>query len=133
MRGQLGVKLHCPVVKALPGSRGDFLPQLGDAAFENDFGRVRQIPGGGEAVVSGGLHATVLEKGTGIFPLFFALFLLFSLGELGITRGVICGSLGLVSSSSPGLVICCSLGGAMDSAVWTGDCSSRTAMQKSRS
>ena len=70
--------------------------------------------GGGEAVVSGGLGVTVLEKVTGTFPLLFVLFLLFSLGELGITRGVICGSPGLVSSSSLGLVICCSLGGAID-------------------
>jgi hypothetical protein len=30
--------------------------------------------GGGEAVVSGSLHATVLEKGTGIFPSLLILF-----------------------------------------------------------
>jgi hypothetical protein len=56
--------------------------------------------GRGGAVVSGGLGVTVLEQATGTFPLSFVLFLLFSLGELGITRGVICGSPGLVSSSS---------------------------------
>jgi hypothetical protein len=70
--------------------------------------------GGGEAVVSGGLVGIVLEKVTGTFPLLFVLFLLFSLGELGITREVICGSLGLVFSSSLGVVICCSPGGAID-------------------
>jgi hypothetical protein len=70
--------------------------------------------GGGEAVSSGGLSVTVLEKVTGTVPLSFVLFLLFSLGELGITRGAICGSPGLVSSSSLGLVICCSLGVAVD-------------------
>jgi hypothetical protein len=43
--------------------------------------------GGGEAVVSGGLGVTVLEQATGTFPLLFVLFLLFSLGELWITRG----------------------------------------------
>jgi hypothetical protein len=58
--------------------------------------------GGGEVVVSGGLHVTALEKATGTFPFLFVLFLLFSLGELGITRGVICGSPGLVFSSSLG-------------------------------
>ena len=45
MGGELIVEPYCSVVDALPGSRGDFLPQLGDAAFENDFRRVRQVPG----------------------------------------------------------------------------------------
>ena len=36
--------------------------------------------GGGEAVVSGRLGVTVLEKVTGTFPLLFVLFLLFSWG-----------------------------------------------------
>ena len=43
--------------------------------------------GGGEAVVSGGLVGTVLEKVTGTFPLLFVLFLLFSWGDMGVTRG----------------------------------------------
>ena len=94
MPGEFFVELCCPVVKVLPDSRCDFLSQLGDAAFENDFCRVRQIPWGGEAVVSAGLLKTVLDKAIGTFPLLFVLFLLFSLGELWITRGVICGSLG---------------------------------------
>jgi hypothetical protein len=41
--------------------------------------------GDGEAVVSGSLHATVSEKVT-VRPYYLVLFLLFSLGELGITR-----------------------------------------------
>ena len=43
--------------------------------------------GGGEAVVSGGLHATVLEKVTGTFPLLFVLFLLFSWVNWGSLGG----------------------------------------------
>jgi hypothetical protein len=58
--------------------------------------------GGGEAVVSGGLHATVLEKVTGTFPLLFVLFLLFSWGDMGVTRGVIRMSPGVVTATSLG-------------------------------
>jgi hypothetical protein len=91
--------------------------------------------------VFGGL---VLEEVAGTFSLILILFLLFSLGELGITRGVICGSPGLVSSSSlglvnscsPGVVICGSIGDVSegaDSAVEKDACSSRTTKRKSRS
>ena len=44
MGGELIVEPYCSVVDALPGSRSDFPPQFGDAAFENDFRRVRQVP-----------------------------------------------------------------------------------------
>ena len=65
---------------------------------------------GGGAAVEYTFDGLVPEKVAGTFPLIFILFLLFSLGELGITRGVICGSPGLVSSSSLGLVNSCSPG-----------------------
>jgi hypothetical protein len=58
--------------------------------------------GGGEAVVSGRLGVTVLEKVTGTFPLLFVLFLLFSWGDMGVTRGVTWMSPGLVTALSPG-------------------------------
>ena len=58
--------------------------------------------GGGEAVVSGGLVGTVLEKVTGSFPLLFALFLLFSWSDMGVTRGVIRMSPGVVTATSLG-------------------------------
>ena len=133
MGGELIVEPYCSVVDALPAAAAISFRSSVMRRSRMIFVASDKSLGGGEAVVSGGLRVTVFKEVTGSLPLFFALFLLFSLGELGITRGVICGSLGLVSSSSPGLVICCSLGGAMDSAVWTGDCSSRTAMQESRS
>jgi hypothetical protein len=56
--------------------------------------------GGGDAAEDA-FDRLVLEEVAGTFPLILILFLLFSLGELGITRGVICGSPGLVTSSSP--------------------------------
>ena len=88
MGGQFLVKPHRPVVNALPRSRGDFLPQLGDAAFENDFCRVRQIPGGRRSRRFRRSARDGLGKSYRYLPLIFVLFLLFSLGELGITRGV---------------------------------------------
>jgi len=133
--GEFRVKLFRSVVIAALGCYCDFRPQFGNAAFEDDFRCVRQDLGGG-AAVEGTFDRPVSEEVAGTFPLIFILFLLFSLGELGITRGVICGSPGLVNSCSPGVVICASLGAVnegSDSAVGNGSCSSRTAMQKSPS
>jgi hypothetical protein len=111
---------------------GDLHSQFGDSPFEDNFRRVQRALGGGEAA-KGASDGLVIEEVAGTFPLIFILFLLFSLGELGITRGVICGSPGLVSSSSPGVVICGSLGGVdetSDSEV--GNCAvfSRTTIRK---
>jgi hypothetical protein len=61
-----------------------------------------KIFGGGEADVSAGLDATVSEKVAGTFPLLFVLFLLFSWGDMGVTRGVTWMSPGLVMGMSPG-------------------------------
>ena len=61
-----------------------------------------KIFGGGEAVVCGGSDATVLEKVAGTFPLLFVLFLLFSWGDMGVTRGVTWMSPGLVTGMSLG-------------------------------
>jgi hypothetical protein len=58
--------------------------------------------GVGEAVVSAALDVTVVEKATGTFPLLFVLFLLFSWGDMGVTRGVTWMSPGLVTGMSPG-------------------------------
>ena len=67
--------------------------------------------GGGEAV-SGGLGVKVLEKVAGTFPLLFVLFLLFSWGDMGVTRGVTWMAPGLVTGMSlVGLVIAMSSGG----------------------
>ena len=44
--------------------------------------------GDGEAVVSAALDVTVVEKATGTFPLLLVLFLLFSWGDTGVTRGL---------------------------------------------
>jgi hypothetical protein len=55
-----------------------------------------KVLGGGKAAEDAS-NWLVLEEVAGTFPLQFILFLLFSLGELGITRGVICGSPGLVT------------------------------------
>ena len=46
-----------------------------------------KIFGGGEAVECT-FDGLVLEKVAGTFPLLFILFLLFSLGDMGVTRGV---------------------------------------------
>jgi hypothetical protein len=45
-----------------------------------------KVLGGGEAAEDA-FDGLVLEEVAGIFSLWFVLFLLFSLGELGITRG----------------------------------------------
>ena len=59
---------------------------------------------GDEAVVSAGPLVTVFDKANGTFPLIFVLFLLFSSGDMGVTRGVTWMSPGLVTAMS--LVSC---------------------------
>jgi hypothetical protein len=77
------VKLFRTVVIAALGCGCDFRPSRRARMI---FVVSDKIFGGGEADVSAGLDATVLEKVAGTFPLLFVLFLLFSWGDMGVTR-----------------------------------------------
>ena len=105
MLDEFRVKLFRTVVIAALGRGCDFPPQFGNAAFEDDFRCVRQDLWGrrsrGMQLLTGGL-----EKVAGTFPLLFILFLLFSLGDMGVTRGVTWMSPGLVTGMSLGAGDC---------------------------
>ena len=69
MGGGLIVEPYRSVVDALPGSRGDFLPQFGDRRSRMIIVASDKSLRGGETVSSAGLNVTVSKEVTGTFPL----------------------------------------------------------------
>jgi hypothetical protein len=87
MPGKFGVKLRRALVISALGKARDFLSQLGDAAFENDFCRVRQIPGGRRSRRFRRSARDGFGKSYRYLPLIICSLPIILLGDTGVTRG----------------------------------------------